>query len=132
MTFRTYNGENIDVLFDTDRCVHAAECVNGLPEVFDVKKRPWIMPDNENADTIARVVEHCPSGALKYIRKDNGKGEKANEETEFHVEPGGKIYVRGDLNITNGEESIHATRAILCGCGKSNNRPFCDNNKVCR
>ncbi len=132
MGFKTYSGEKIDVQFDSKRCIHAAECVNGLPQVFDVKKRPWISPDNENPDIIARVVERCPSGALQYVRKDNGADEKTSDSTIIHVEPQGKMYVRGDLHITNEVESIHATRAILCGCGRSDNHPFCDNNDACR
>lgn len=79
MGFKTYSGENIDVQFDSERCIHAAECVKGLPQVFDVKKRPWISPDNENADVIARVVDRCPSGALQYIRKDNGGEEQPTD-----------------------------------------------------
>ncbi|TQS75784.1 hypothetical protein DX933_05805 [Ornithinibacillus gellani] len=132
MGFKTYTGKKIDVQFDSERCVHAAECVNGLPEVFDVKKRPWISPDNENAARIADVVERCPSGALQYVRKDNGDKEAPNIPTTVHVEPKGKMYVRGDLQITNEAESIHATRVILCGCGKTGNYPFCDNNEACR
>lgn len=67
---KTYNGKKIDVSFDAKRCIHAAECVKNLPKVFDTKKRPWINTSNADVDSIVRVVEMCPSGALEYDRKD--------------------------------------------------------------
>ena len=48
------------------RCLHFAECVLGLPEVFDVKKRPWIQPQNASAVQVAEVMRRCPSAALHY------------------------------------------------------------------
>ncbi|MDP9796110.1 putative Fe-S cluster protein YjdI [Catenuloplanes nepalensis] len=65
---KSYRGSDITVTFDAGRCRHAAECVRGLPEVFDVSARPWITPDNAGADAVAEVVARCPSGALQYIR----------------------------------------------------------------
>jgi uncharacterized Fe-S cluster protein YjdI len=73
---KRYTGKNIDVIFHSERCAHAARCVKGLPEVFDVKKRPWVNADGEEADKIAKVIEQCPSGALEYIRKDSELEEK--------------------------------------------------------
>lgn len=36
---RAYTGERVTVYYDARRCLHFAECVRGLPEVFDVEKR---------------------------------------------------------------------------------------------
>lgn len=36
---KTYTSETIYVSFEPARCIHAAECVKGLPQVFDTKKR---------------------------------------------------------------------------------------------
>jgi uncharacterized Fe-S cluster protein YjdI len=63
---KTYEGRSIAVTFEAARCQHAAECVRGLPEVFDIARRPWIQPDNAAADRTAEVVRRCPSGALEY------------------------------------------------------------------
>ncbi|MDG9683854.1 (4Fe-4S)-binding protein [Streptomyces sp. DH18] len=57
---RSYDGEGIVVGFDAHRCLHAAECVRGLPTVFDVGRRPWIQPDNAPADEVADVIHRCP------------------------------------------------------------------------
>lgn len=66
MSYREYKGEKITVYFDGEICEHAAECVNGLPEVFNVKAKPWISLDKVDAKKVAEVIDRCPSGALKY------------------------------------------------------------------
>src|SRR5690625_4485763 len=58
--YRKYSGEEVDVYFNTDVCIHSANCVKGNPEVFDTKRRPWILPDNASADEVAKVIDTCP------------------------------------------------------------------------
>lgn len=69
MTRKTYTGPIVDVTFDGEVCQHAAECVPGMPEVFNTSARPWINPDaaasDESAAKLREVVERCPSGALE-------------------------------------------------------------------
>ncbi|WP_381791464.1 (4Fe-4S)-binding protein [Streptomyces niveus] len=69
---KAYEGRSITVTFEAGRCLHAAECVNGLPEVFDPGERPWIRPDGAEAGHLAEVVRRCPSGALQYELVDGG------------------------------------------------------------
>ncbi|MEA2348024.1 MAG: hypothetical protein QOG62_1811 [Thermoleophilaceae bacterium] len=66
---RIYEGKDIDVGFDADVCQHAAECVKGLPSVFDTKRKPWILPDGASADEVAAQIGRCPSGALTVERR---------------------------------------------------------------
>lgn len=66
MGLKEYKGEKITVYFDGEICEHAAECVKGLPEVFNVKARPWISLDKVNANKVVEVIDRCPSRALKY------------------------------------------------------------------
>lgn len=63
---RTYENDVVSVSFDADKCTHAALCVKGLPEVFDVNKRPWINVEGADPDAIIDQVKKCPSGALQY------------------------------------------------------------------
>lgn len=70
MSRKTYTGAQVDVSFDGEVCEHAAECVRGLPSVFDLKARPWIQPDNATAADVVDVVGRCPSGALRIERDD--------------------------------------------------------------
>ncbi|MEV8391696.1 MULTISPECIES: (4Fe-4S)-binding protein [unclassified Streptomyces] len=69
---KAYKGQSITVTFEAGRCLHAAECVHGLPEVFDPGERPWIRPDGAGAERVAEVVRRCPSGALQYELVDGG------------------------------------------------------------
>ncbi|MFG3614181.1 (4Fe-4S)-binding protein [Rummeliibacillus stabekisii] len=50
MGLKEYKGEKITVSFDGEICKHAAECVKGLPEVFNVNARPWISLDKADAE----------------------------------------------------------------------------------
>lgn len=72
--FKIYRGIEIDIIFRSDRCMHSANCVRGLPGVFNVNKKPWIHADGETADKIGDLIDKCPSGALQYIRKDKQMG----------------------------------------------------------
>ncbi len=105
-TYKLYSGENIDVKFHAKRCLHAAQCVKGLSEVFDVKKRPWISPDQAPADEVAKVIERCPSGDLEYVRKDGEDQEQPQTETTVDLLSGHLMYVRGDLKTKGGDETI--------------------------
>ena len=65
MSRKDYVGKDVTVSFDPEVCEHAAECVRGLPAVFDTKKRPWIQPDEASAEEVIAQVGRCPSGALR-------------------------------------------------------------------
>ena len=67
--YRKYAGEDIDVFYNIDVCEHVGNCVKGSQEVFDPKRKPWILPDAKPADEVGRIVNTCPTGALKFIRK---------------------------------------------------------------
>lgn len=67
--YRKYRGEAVDVYFNTAICAHSGNCVRGNPEIFDLQRKPWIQPDNETKVEVMRVIQTCPSGALKCIEK---------------------------------------------------------------
>ncbi|MBV8957039.1 MAG: (4Fe-4S)-binding protein [Solirubrobacterales bacterium] len=122
-----YRGRRIEVTFDPARCLHAAECLRGLPAVFDVKRRPWIEPDAADAADVADVVSRCPSGALHV----NGVEEEPEQPTWIEATAGGPLWIRGDLRLViDGEETLE-TRAALCRCGVSANQPYCDGSGDC-
>ncbi|MDT0549343.1 MULTISPECIES: (4Fe-4S)-binding protein [Streptomyces] len=52
---KTYEGRSDTVVFEAGRCLHAAENVHRLPEVFDMAERPWIQADNVTVDRLAEV-----------------------------------------------------------------------------
>ena len=61
---QSYRNGTISVRYDSKVCTHAAECVKGLPSVFDVNKAPWVNVDGATVVEIKRQVAACPSGAL--------------------------------------------------------------------
>jgi uncharacterized Fe-S cluster protein YjdI len=63
---KAYTGAEVVVTFYAEICQHSGKCVRGLPEVFDVRRRPWIDPDAAPAGDVVAAVERCPSGALRY------------------------------------------------------------------
>ena len=48
-----YTAPGVRVFYDRGRCLHFAECIRGLPQVFDVAKRPWIQLQNASADELS-------------------------------------------------------------------------------
>jgi uncharacterized Fe-S cluster protein YjdI len=123
---KRYDGERIEVTYDPTRCLHAAECVRGLPAVFDTAKRPWIVPDAADTEAVAAVVRRCPTGALHYALRE-GSPERPRVPTRVHLPDGGPLLLEGDLELEGKPE----TRAALCRCGKSANQPYCDHSGTC-
>jgi uncharacterized Fe-S cluster protein YjdI len=131
-TRKRYRGEAVDVSFDPARCRHAAECLRGLPAVFDAKRRPWILPDGAEPGDVMRVVARCPTGALRTHPTDPTAAERPTAPTEVTALPGGPVLVRGDLHVT-GASGVdeRETRAALCSCGSTANAPYCDGSGTC-
>ncbi len=125
----SYKSETIEVTYDVKRCIHAAECVHGLPQVFNPQQRPWVDATAASTDEIAAVVTLCPTGALHFERHDGGAPEIAPVENTITVAANGPLYVRGQVTITapSGQVTVQDTRLALCRCGASSNKPFCDN-----
>ena len=123
-----YSGADVTVSYTLKRCIHAAECVNGLPAVFDPASKPWVKADKAPADEVAEVILRCPSGALKFERHDGGAEETPPQNNSLLVDPDGPLYIRGRIIIkkTDGEVLLEDTRLALCRCGASKNKPLCD------
>jgi len=123
------SSKDIEVSFDPGLCIHAAECLRRLPGVFNLQQRPWIQPGAASAERVAATVERCPSGALKYTRLDGGAPESPDEQPLIRPTRNGPVYVRGAVTLEDGEggQLAHVLRAALCRCGRSANKPFCDN-----
>ena len=137
---RHYRGNEASVTFDTHRCIHAEVCVRGLPQVFDVSRRPWILPDEGDPKRLERVVLGCPTGALRMAAATDERvapgaeaaatilPETPRNKNSLSVVPDGPLYARGNLEIeeTPGAEILPDTRVGFCRCGASENKPLCD------
>ena len=125
---REYRNDRLVVYWEPKYCIHSANCIRGLPQVFNPQRRPWIEIDAASADEIAATVMRCPTGALSFARLDGGPDETPSAETTVMPRPNGPLFVRGDLRITAPDGTLirEATRMALCRCGQSENKPFCD------
>lgn len=123
----TYGGSSIELSFDVALCIHATECVLGLPAVFDRDRRPWIRPDSATPEQVSLVVERCPTGALLYRRLDGQPDEQTRQVTVVTSVENGPLAVRGDLVVRRADGWFERLpRAAFCRCGHSKNKPFCD------
>jgi uncharacterized Fe-S cluster protein YjdI/CDGSH-type Zn-finger protein len=125
---KTYGGRDVEVSFDLDLCIHVAECLRGEPNVFQLHRRPWVLPDAGAADDVAAVVERCPSGALLYRRLDGKPQEHPVEPAKVTPIRDGPLLVTGRIYVAREDGTVETLpRATLCRCGQSEHKPFCDN-----
>jgi len=82
---RAYANDRIEVTWEPAFCIHAAECLRGLPAVFDNQRRPWITVANGSPGDIGEVIQRCPTGALHFRRLDGGPQEPAPEATTINA-----------------------------------------------
>lgn len=124
-----YPGTDVEVTWDRRLCIHVGECTRAKGEVFVSGRDPWGEPDRVAADEAAGIVARCPSGALAYTRRDGGAAEAPPAGNTVTVSSRGPYYVHGDLRIEGAPEDMPGvrTRAALCRCGLSAEKPFCDN-----
>ena len=66
METHEYINEDITVIWQPKKCIHAAVCVKMLPKVYNPKERPWLKAENATPAELKNQIDSCPSGALSY------------------------------------------------------------------
>jgi len=128
---KVYRGEDIEVSFDLDICIHVGECLRGDPKVFRLERRPWVLPDQADAEVVKTVIERCPSGALQYRRLDGSPQESHQGRTMVTPMRDGPLLVVGEIEVARDDGTVETLpRASLCRCGQSKVKPFCDNSHL--
>lgn len=61
---KEYTNGEVTVLWEASKCIHSANCVKNLPEVFKPKEKAWVHVENSTSEKIVSTVAKCPSGAL--------------------------------------------------------------------
>lgn len=118
------DGEKLTLLFEAKRCIHARFCVTGAPKVFLANVQgPWLHPDAMDVERLAEIAHACPSGAIRYMRRDGRPDETAPPVNLAATREAGPYAFRGDLRLAG---KVAGFRATLCRCGASKNKPFCD------
>jgi len=130
---KEYSNKEIKVLWNPEKCIHAKECVKGLPQVFCRDSTPWINMQGAGSEEIMKVVDRCPSGALTYeevrtIDEKSAKGPCAR----IKVTKNGPLLVEGGCSLRNsdGKELAGPGTYALCRCGSSGKKPFCDGTHI--
>lgn len=63
---KEYKTDDLTIIWQPDKCIHAGVCVYQLPKVYNVKERPWCKPQNATTEELIAQIKLCPSGALTY------------------------------------------------------------------
>lgn len=123
----TYDGGAARITYNPRLCSHAAECVRLAPAAFDPERRPWIVPDNASDRDLHRVVAACPSGALRMGPAGGNTEHLVESSPGVSIQENGPYWVTDvDLDGAPGGEGGTARKVVLCRCGLSGNKPFCD------
>lgn len=116
---------DIEVRFHGTRCIHSRNCVLGRPDVFVPNvEGEWIHPEAATAAEVAEIAHDCPSGAIQYARRDGGKQESPPLVNTVRVLENGPYAFHAELVVAG--ESGAGFRRVLCRCGASRRKPFCD------
>lgn len=115
---------DIEIHFEARRCIHSRFCVTGAPAVFLANvKGPWIHPEAMPVERLVEVAHACPSGAIRYARRDGQSDEAPPPVNLASVREAGPYAFRGDLRLAG---DLSGYRVTLCRCGASRNKPYCD------
>jgi uncharacterized Fe-S cluster protein YjdI len=135
---QSYETDEILVTYDPNLCTHAAECVRGLPAVFDTRRPDWIRPGEAPAAQVAEVIRRCPSGALQYRMKSAAQDGKTPAPgaappvgpatVAVKLMKDGPLLFDGVVHVTAEDGSVleRSGKVSLCRCGGTANQPFCD------
>jgi len=64
--FKEYNNEEIHVIWDKRKCIHAENCVRSMSGVFQDDEIDKVKLSGGNTTEIMKTIDACPSGALRY------------------------------------------------------------------
>lgn len=145
---QVYETSQVRVTFDPRRCAHSGVCLRTLPAVFDISRRRWVDPGRATVDEVMAAVARCPSGALQSAMVTAvhpsvtlaGAGSAVGEQgvriestdpdrpVRITVQERDGLLVEGQFQVVDAAGKVLRTgeRCILCRCGHSRTKPFCD------
>jgi len=122
-----YEGKEATIHYNRVLCSHAAECGRRQKAAFDSSRKPWIITDNAPVDGLEEVVKACPSGALRLSRPGEAPTLSQPDLKGITIEKNGPYRVAGvPLEAADLAKGANPAKYVLCRCGASKNKPFCD------
>jgi len=135
-----YSNGEITIFWRPELCIHSANCLIGLPEVFSSRKKPWINIHGSDSMEIIKAVDTCPSRALTYLKSTQfvvsktGNSKKGKPKfARVQILKNGPALVSGNFIIRDANKKkvkVDNEVAALCRCGSSRKKPFCDGNHL--
>lgn len=123
----TYEGATVSVNYKPLLCSHAAECGRLAKAAFNPAMKPWVQPDNVLVAEVEAVVAACPSGALSLAPQDGAVEHRSTDRAAIHIQRHGPYWVQDIAPpVPMLAEGGTDTKYVLCRCGLSGNKPFCD------
>ncbi len=120
-------GDEVVISYTPVLCGSYEACIHNAPGAFQHGRDPWIEPEKDSKDNIAKALKRCPSGAISVSVNGSALSHLDTDEVEIHVMEDGPYLVRNvDLHNEFTGERADTQKYILCRCGHSKNKPFCD------
>lgn len=133
---KVYDGPTLTML-DDGRCAFARFCHTDQGDAWELVERS----DTPSCRELAiKAATECPAGRLDIIDKQTGETIEPEYTPAIEVlqDPGRSVscglFVKGGIPIegADGEPYELRNRVVLCRCGHSKNKPFCDSLHVIR
>src|SRR5438552_1425567 len=79
-------------------------------------------------ERVERQIAHCPSGRLQYAKSANEPPVEISYPPTVAIIPNGALWVLGGVPVETADGFTYEVRnrQLLCRCGASENKPFCD------
>lgn len=122
-------GAGVDLL-DDGRCAFARFCHREEGDAWELAEASDTPHRREEA---IRAASECPAGRLTSVTKDGAPIEPPLEmgivvlqDSEENVSAG--LYIKGGIPIESADGTLYElrNRVVLCRCGASKNKPYCD------
>ncbi|MCX6243449.1 MAG: (4Fe-4S)-binding protein [Bacteroidetes bacterium] len=133
---RSYANDEITVFWRPELCIHSANCLIGLPGVFDSSERPWINIRGASSADILKTVDTCPSRALLYLKNANTRLRKSRKKSKtppkfarVQILKDGPAIISGNFILRDPDKKkilLKTDKAAICRCGASKKKPLCD------
>ncbi len=122
---KLHSEEPISLTDDRTLCAHQAFCERFPRNAWAIARGDQPPEDQEELMYIGRT---CPSGRLQLQIPAGAEPYEAELPKEIAVVNDGPYWVRGGISVeaADGFQYELRNRQMLCRCGHSKNKPFCD------